>query len=527
MSGAGDIMERDRTEDALGSAPEAAGWSRLFDKPGMIWRSEVATRLAVVVDGEDYFAALRTAFGSAERQIMLIGWDFDFLLEMLPGQSDENGLAPDGRPNALGPYLEALCDEKPDLDIYLLKWNGAVLVAPGSVIPSIALAHFGKDQVHFSLDSHHPTGACHHQKIVVIDDELAFCGGIDATVGRWDTSEHLADDPRRRTASGRQQIPWHDVACAVTGDAARALGDLARARWHRATGDMLDAPGTGHAPEWPGHLDTLLTDIPVGIARTEPPFDGSELVNEIEEVTLAAIRQARSIIYIESQYLTAQTVLSAIEARLDEPDGPEVIVVNPLQAEHFIEHSAMHALRSRWLDEARERFPRRLRCVFPVNAAEQPIYVHSKVLLVDDHFVKIGSSNINDRSMGFDTECDLCFEATDAARRSVIAGLMFRLLGEHLGRDPSLVERAFRVHGSVIEAMDDLNRISGRRVVDVPVEAETMLDIMLARYRVFDPRFQVGEPTRTGQGIRPRHLVAAVAVGAFATFLWRRSRRRA
>jgi phospholipase D1/2 len=505
---------------------EAREWTAVCEEPGAVWRCEVASRLAVVVDGEDYFRALRTALASAERQIMFIGWDFDFLLEMFPDESDENGMAPDGRPNALGPYLEALCDDKPDLDIYLLKWNGAALIAPGSLIPSIALAYFGKDQVHFSLDSHHPTGACHHQKIVVIDDELAFCGGIDATLGRWDTTGHLANDPRRRTSGGRQRKPWHDVACAVTGDAAKALGDLARARWYRATGEILDTPGTGHVPEWPGHLDTLLTDVSVGIARTEPPFDGSDLINEIERVTLAAIRQARRVIYIESQYLAAESVLSVIEERLAVPDGPEVVILNPREGEHFIEHSAMHAARGRWLLDVRERFPERLRCLYPVNGGDQAIYVHAKVLLVDDHFVKIGSSNINDRSLGFDTECDLCFEAKNDVQREIIAGLMLRLLSEHLGSEPSTVGSCMRSHASVIAAIDELNRPYGRRLADVPVDSETLLDSILTRYRIFDPRFEVGKPTRSGQGMRPRHITTLITVAAVAGFFWQKSRRK-
>lgn len=496
----------------------------LIDQPGAAWKCEIASRLAVVIDGEDYFKALRIALASAVRQVLFIGWDFDFLLEMLPGESDANGLAPDGRPNALGPYLEALCEEKPDLDIYLLKWNGAVVIAPGSVLPSIAMSYFGKDQVHFALDSHHPTGACHHQKIVVIDDALAFCGGIDATVGRWDTSRHHADDPRRRTSSGTQLKPWHDVACAVTGDAARALGELSRSRWHRATGDILEEAGNGHVPDWPGLLDTLLTDVPVAISRTEPPFDESPLINEIETVTLAAIRKARRTVYLESQYLAAESILTAIEVRLAEPDGPEVVVLNPREGEHFIEHSAMHSIRGRWLVELRRRFPRKFRCYFPVNDGDEPIYVHAKVLIVDDEFVKIGSSNINDRSLGFDTECDVCFEASDDDERNVVCGLVARLLGEHVGADPRTIGERLRSHDSMISIIESLNPRRGRRLEHIPVDPESVLDSILARYRLLDPRFRAGETTRTGKGLRPRHFLGLAIIAAFAGFFWQRSR---
>ena len=94
------------------------------------------------------------------------------------------------------------------------------------------------------LDGAHPPGASHHQKIVVIDDSLAFCGGIDMTGDRWDTREHRDDEPRRITPGGAPYAPWHDATTAIEGPAAAALGELARDRWRRAGGAAL-APVTG------------------------------------------------------------------------------------------------------------------------------------------------------------------------------------------------------------------------------------------------------------------------------------------
>lgn len=62
------------------------------------WRVATATRFATIIDGADYFRVLRESLIRAERLVTLVGWDFDFEIEMLPGQSDADGNAPDGLP---------------------------------------------------------------------------------------------------------------------------------------------------------------------------------------------------------------------------------------------------------------------------------------------------------------------------------------------------------------------------------------------------------------------------------------------
>ena len=155
-----------------------------FEPGRNCWRVETATCFSVIVDGADYFRALRESLIKAQRLVILIGWDFDFEIEMLPGESDAEGLAPDGLPNRIGPFLDALVDRRPGLDIYLLKWSGGALIAPGRLLPAARIKFLSPDQIHLAFDGRHPIGACHHQKIVAIDDSLAFCGGIDVTEGR-------------------------------------------------------------------------------------------------------------------------------------------------------------------------------------------------------------------------------------------------------------------------------------------------------------------------------------------------------
>ena len=132
------------------------------------WQTARADRFALIVDGNDYFRALRHALSEAREMAVMIGWDFDFEIEMLPGESDADGNAPDGLPNAVGPFLEALVERRPNLDIYLLKWSGGALIAPGRLLPALRTWILSPDNIHLAFDGRHPIGACHHQKICLL-----------------------------------------------------------------------------------------------------------------------------------------------------------------------------------------------------------------------------------------------------------------------------------------------------------------------------------------------------------------------
>ena len=111
------------------------------------WRVERASCFSFIIDGQAYFRALRESLLKAQRLIIMVGWDFDFEIEMLPGESDDQGMAPDGLPNQVGPFIDALADRRPDLDIYLLKWSGGALIAPGRVLPAARIKLLSPDQV--------------------------------------------------------------------------------------------------------------------------------------------------------------------------------------------------------------------------------------------------------------------------------------------------------------------------------------------------------------------------------------------
>jgi phosphatidylserine/phosphatidylglycerophosphate/cardiolipin synthase-like enzyme len=350
------------------------------------------------------------------------------------------------------------------------------------------------DRLVMSVDREHPVGGAHHEKIVVIDDCLAFAGGIDVTAGRWDTSDHADHQPlRRRPTSRRPTGPWHDVTSLVSGPAARALGDLARERWENGTGEHLE-PVPDAAPCWPEEVEPMLTDVDVAISRTRPEHGGAALVNEVELLWLAAIAAARHTVYFESQYFASRRIAEAIADRLGEVDGPEFVVLNPETAEGWLPEKAMGTARAKLLRMLQQADRHdRFRLFVPVTEEREPVYVHAKVLAVDDRLLRIGSSNMNNRSMGLDTECDLSIEApAGGPRRTEIAatvvGLRDRLLGEHLGVPADEVTAAVAAAGgSLVRAVDGLLREQGRSLVPLDPPELGPVEQALAESELLDP----------------------------------------
>ena len=162
-------------------------------RPGdTCWRVESAERVQVIVDGADYFAMLKRALLTAEDAVFMIGWDFDGRVDLEPEGTTLPG------PNELAKFLFWLAEERPSLDIYILQWAfGQTEALSRGEIPLGIRAITAPANVMASLDSTHPMGAAHHSKVIVVDDALAFCGGIDITAGRWDTRKHADADPRR------------------------------------------------------------------------------------------------------------------------------------------------------------------------------------------------------------------------------------------------------------------------------------------------------------------------------------------
>ena len=459
-------------------------------KPGQnCWRIERAGRLAVIIDAADYFAAAKAAITRARHSVLLVGWEFDLRIKLEPERTSSEA------PDELGQFLKWVAGERPDLRIYVLQWDGAMLATIArQIMPMLWLELVWHHRIHFRLDSDHPWGACHHQKIVVIDDALAFCGGIDMTADRWDTRAHRDGDPCRVRPDGSPYAPFHDVTVAVDGPAAQALGELARERWYRATGRRLQPPQVGR-DIWPDGLKPLLRDVDVAIARTHPLRPGRPPVREIEQLYQDAIAAGHRIIYCESQYLASASIADALAERLGEPDGPEVVIVNPQTAAGWLEERAMDSARALVLGRLRNADRhRRLGVYYPVTEQGAPIYVHAKVLIIDDRLLRIGSSNLNNRSMGFDTESDLAIEAPEDTERGAvvrerIAELRNDLLAEHLGVERAKVAMALREHGSLIAAIESLRRRDGRTLRPLEVESPGEVERLVPDFRLLDPEF--------------------------------------
>lgn len=467
--------------------PPAAGDAESILQPGRnCWRIERADRLTLIVDAQRYFSAAKAAIRRARHSVMLIGWHFDLHINLEPDHA-----SPDP-PDQLGTFLKAVAAERPELHIYVLQWDGAMLATIlHQIVPMLALELMWHRRIHFRLDSDHPTGACHHQKIIVVDDALAFCGGIDMTADRWDTREHRDGDPCRVRPDGSSYGPFHDATVAVDGEAARALGELARERWRCATGRRLTPP-TGGSDPWPSELEPTLRDVEVAIARTHPARAGRPAVHEIKQLYLDAIGSAREAIYLESQYFASSAIVDALASKLADEDGPEVLVVNPERAAGWLEEEAMDTVRAILVDRLRQADRHgRFRICSPLTAGGAPIYVHAKILIVDDRFLRVGSSNVNNRSLGFDTECDLAIEAppgqAGAAMRATIARFRDGLLAEHLGIGPETMADARRDRGSLIAAFDTLRRSEGRTLRPLRPEPPNDAERLLAELRLLNP----------------------------------------
>ena len=408
--------------------------------PGQtVWKRFEANRVAVLVDAAEYFAALRDALLLAERQVHIIGWDIHSETPLV----GPSGRADDGLPILLGPFLAALLKIKPALRINILSWDFAALYSAEREWDSADKFTAGSDsRMQFFLDSSLPLGSSQHQKIVVIDNAVAFSGGIDLTIRRWDTSDHLALNPLRRDPDGKPYPPFHDVQCMVDGEAAAALGEIAAARW-TAAGCTVEVCEPVEGDHWPASVPAAVRQIPTAIARTELRTASRAGVDEVARLFEASINAARRFIYIENQFISAAEIADALAQRMADMPSLRVLIVTPKAHSSWLELQAMQAGRGGFTGPfIAAGVAGRLRILYPsVADSESPaaVMVHSKVMIVDDEFLRVGSANMNNRSMGADSECDLAFEATTGDHREFIRSQRRRLIGHFCGVDEDTI----------------------------------------------------------------------------------------
>ncbi|KIH78188.1 hypothetical protein GFER_01830 [Geoalkalibacter ferrihydriticus DSM 17813] len=489
-----------------------------------------ASRVAFLIDGADYFSAFRAAAMQAQRSIYIVGWDIHSSTRLAPEDEPEDGL-----PAALGDFLNALVKQSKELEVHVLAWDFAMIYAlDREFLPLYRPAWSSHRRVHFKLDANHPTGGSHHQKIVVIDDTLAFVGGLDLTTKRWDTSEHRPGDPRRVTPQNESYNPFHDLEMLVEGDVAREIGSVVRKRWRDSGARPPQAlPGETNGDLWPESIEAAARDVEVAIALTQPAFNNNLALQQIKQLYLDAIANAQRFIYIENQYLTSAEIVNALVDRLSQADGPEIIILSRSGGGGWLEEMTMSVLRARLLKKLRAADnQQRLGAFYPHHkgfSEGEKIDLHSKLMIIDDRFVQIGSANLANRSMGYDSECDLAFEAQTEAQTEAIRALRRRLLSEHLGTEAQRLAEQEQQKNSLLAVIESLR--GGERTLErLPDEIDEDVDDLVPEADLLDPEQPIDPNRLAGEMLPPDHrrfaesrlsLVTALIVGiSVLVMLW-------
>lgn len=474
---------------------------RILREPENVWCRTAVTATGLLVDGDDYYRAFYASAQLARHYILLAGWQFDTDACLLRGADADCA----SLPVTLREFLDALCRRTPTLHVYLLAWDfHAVFSLEREWMQDLRFAWMTSDRLHFLFDSHHTNGASHHQKFAVIDGQLCYLGGLDLCDHRWDDRRHRLPNPLR-ISRGEPHQPFHDVQAYVLGhEAGRQLTELFVGRWSAAGGEPLALPRpdvmTSSEP-----FSKLLVDRGVPLAaeqisfsRTDPYGAPNAATNcqEIRQLHLRAIAHAERLLYIETQYFSCKDVGEALAARLrSKPGGLEVVLVLNIRGETFKEQVAVGLAQAKIIGELRKAAlgsANRLGIYYTVPETndgvepERGTYIHSKIMIVDDRFLTVGSANLTNRSNSIDTELNLSMETLaddDALSQSIVAARR-SLLAEHLGV-PEIDES-----GSIVEQLDRLAsaRRDRLRLHPSPTESErAILDVIDPEQLPFDP----------------------------------------
>jgi phosphatidylserine/phosphatidylglycerophosphate/cardiolipin synthase-like enzyme len=422
-----------------------------------------APRSGMLVDGRDFYRALYQALPRAQKSIYMAGWQFASNVDLVRGP-DADGQT---LPAEFLSFLRALCERRPELQIHLLAWDAsAVFAFERQPLQKLVFQWRGHERIRFRMDNCTPTGGSQHQKLVTVDRSIAFVGGMDVCTGRWDDREHRPDDPLRANGSKRY-TPYHDVQAYVTGDAVDVLRTWFADRWLLASKcglPSMDAPREDIEIE-----ATVEIDAPaIGLSRTWPEIDGCQLpqTRELRNLHLQAIDSAERIIYIENQYFSCDELEKVLVQRMEREGAPklEIAIVLPEKSAGFKERLSIGVYQAkilRNLGDTAERTGHRLGVYFhavPGDGGDVPVFIHAKVMAVDDRFLLVSSANATNRSMSFDSELGIAWE--DARENPTIRAARVELLREHAGMN---VEEAERELVPIEGLVDRLDRIALRR----------------------------------------------------------------
>ena len=413
-----------------------------------------AIETGLLIDGRDYYRAFWTAAENAEHYILLSGWQFDSDVQLVRGKDRASG------ETTLLSFLNRLCENKPELRIYILAWNFSMIyLIDREWLQRWYFKWNANERIHFCFDSYHPFGASHHQKFTVIDGRLAFLGGLDICSGRWDERDHRAINRLRHNTNGCAYPPFHDVQTYHLGTPAERLAKFFQEQWSIVCGSPLDLPPPAGYPalRFCNRRRIDVADVALSRTQVKPLESGNETVREIRRLFRDAVDAAEELIYIENQYFSSHALCEALLRRMRARNRPRLAIVLMLakEANAFVEQASIGIVQAKLLRQLRQvaqENGHQMGVFYPASQTEDgedvPTYIHSKLVLVDDEFLSVGSANMNNRSMGLDTELNVSWQARrgdDDARRSIRAARL-DLLVEHTG---------------VADAADDLVPIQG------------------------------------------------------------------
>jgi phospholipase D1/2 len=421
--------------------------ARVLESPRNCFRIEPVDELGMLVDARDYYREFYRAALVAERYILLSGWQFDSGVVLLRGE-DAEGV---DTPLELLPFLEHLCAQKPELEIWILAWDFAlVFAAEREWMQRVMFDWTTNERLRFRFDDNHAQRGCHHQKFAVIDGALSFLGGLDLCEDRWDDRCHREQEPLRQSR-GQPHKPFHDIQVFARGRAlASALEELFLARWLGTGGPPITLPELSEPAaarhRVGSHLPLAAENA--GLSRTDPfgAPGGPKPCLEIQGQHLRAIREAERLIYIETQYMSSRTITSALEERMRVAHRSklEIVMVLNIRGETLKEQAAVGLAQAQNIGQLRQvarETGHRLGMYYTLPACDAPAkptrttYIHSKLMIVDDRLLIVGSANLTNRSMVLDTELNLSVETEDTndALADSIRAVRASLLAEHTG----------------------------------------------------------------------------------------------
>src|SRR2546422_6387843 len=234
-------------------------WTTAIDPPPGGWAEgepppRQGNALSVLVDGAEAFRAMADAIGNARSHVHVTGWHI----------TPDFALTRDGAPTIL---RRLLADVATRIPVRVLIWAGAplpVLRPWRGDVRAIREQLVTGTGVQCALDAKERPMHCHHEKTIVVDDRVAFVGGIDLTSeagDRFDSSAHRA----------RGQVGWHDASARVAGPAVADIAEHFRMRWREVTGAELDSPG---APQPAGNVELqIVRTVPERVYAAKPDGD--------------------------------------------------------------------------------------------------------------------------------------------------------------------------------------------------------------------------------------------------------------